>query len=162
MGNAAPSAVTNAVDRLKLESVNGKRLLAAIRSNSPAAVLDAIQLARKEYTKPISKTTANSSAYDDMLSHLLTYLKKSYDVGEGPLFVKTPLEYCQELRADKAAAAIKEEIEKLEKPMAARERSDVIKTTVIGQINSDRAIEAKARLQAYREQGKGQKQQGKK
>lgn len=151
MGNA-----NSAIDQLKMESVSGKKLLAAIRVNSPAAVKDAIETARKEFTQPISRTTANASAYDDMLKQLIKYLTKEYDYGEGPLFLKTPLEYCQHLGSTKAADVIKEELEKLHEPVRQKARSDHVKSNVIGGISSDRAIEAKARLQAFREQGRKQ------
>ena len=33
---------------------------------------------------------------------MIKYLTKQYDIGEGPLFPKTPLEFCKEKYANKA------------------------------------------------------------
>lgn len=74
----------------------------AIRENSKEGVRTAIETARQEFVKPISKKTSNASDYKDMVTSLINYIEKKYDIGDGPLFLKTPLEYCDHLKAERA------------------------------------------------------------
>ena len=143
------------------EHSSGKRLLASIQTNERDVTQAAIDFARKEFTKPISIITANSSDYDDMSSRMEKYLTKPYDVGDGIIFRKTPLEYCQSIGSLESAAVINENLQKLSSVYRAvkktKDGKEIESTTppggieslTVGTVTHDRAALAKSRLQAF-------------
>ena len=78
---------------------------------------------------------------------MIIYLTKQYDIDEGPLFPKTPLQYCKEKYAKKAEDVINRNLNNLR--YNGNTVSNIISPTV-GEISKDRVKEAKARLQEIR------------
>ena len=117
MGNRqsmAPGA-SAPMSLLSFEYVSGRLLLAAIRNDSEADVIKAIEAARKEFVKPVNGKKSNSSDFRDMVDCLTKYLTKPYDIGEGLLFPLTALEYCARLKSFKCEAAIRDKLKELQK-----------------------------------------------
>ena len=111
MGNATAYISQRAASALKQhEYSSGKKLLAGIKSNSRSQIDEAVEYAKNEFAQPISSSTANSADYDYMTSCIVKYLTKGYDVGDGPLFLQTPLEFCKTTGSNEAASAIKQHL----------------------------------------------------
>jgi hypothetical protein len=145
------------------EHISGKRLIAAIRADSRASTIAAVDFARKEFTKPFSKNTSNVSDYEDMVGKMERYLTKKYDVGDGVVFTRTPLDFARSIRSNQAAAAIEESLAKIrtESHTAGVQLGDksagtVIERPVIGEVTHERASIAKERLKEFQNKRKEQ------
>ena len=145
------------------EHKSGKRLIEAIKLNERCATQDAIDSAKKEFTKPISKLISNTSDYDEMMTKMDRYLKKQYDIGDGVLFTKSPLEYCESIGSLEAAAVINENIKKMSQIAlsngkiggvqinASSSPPIGIESDTVGTVTHDRAMLAKSRLIAFQD-----------
>ena len=113
MGNKSSPAHQMPSKAFEFEYINGKCLLQGIRNNSAAEIAAAIEKARKEFTKPVGGRIANECGYQDMVESMLTYLTKKYDIGEGQIFVSSPIDYCNKLHSHEAKKCIEDNIAKL-------------------------------------------------
>lgn len=96
--------------------------------------------------------------YEMMTQKMSAYLTRKYDVGDGMLFKKTPLELAIAVEANESAELIKYTIGKLSQT---KEQNHTINTekspgihTAVGNIDQDRVALAKSRLQALRNKDK--------
>lgn len=129
------------------EHLSGKKLLAAIKLNSSLRVNEAIEAARVEFVRP-TKKKSNSSEYDVLINGMIEYLSKYYDVGEGMLFKKTPIEFCNHCKSFEALQVIESELEKYRSQL---QRLSNVTDKPRDRISSDRAKQAKERLKAFQE-----------
>ena len=130
----------------EFEHQSGRKLLQAIRNNDPEQTQAAINFAKSECTKPVS-SNVNRAEYDDMVAYLIKYLTQEYDIGDGPLFTKSPLAYCKKIYADKAADVITNNLNTLSQ--GGRIVKNIVSPTV-GEISKDRVALAKERLKEMR------------
>ncbi len=128
------------------EHHNGKKLLAAIKANRREGVKAAIETARMEFIAPTEKNS-NKADYDVMVAGLIKYLTTSYDIGDGIIFKKTPIEYCLHIHSNEARAQIEELIEELRKKEGHMTKDKNMQVSS----SNDRVATAKARLMAFRE-----------
>lgn len=134
------------------EHKSGRRLLASIRVNQRDVTQMAIDCARKEFAKHATGFLSVSLDYDEMSAKLEKYLTRSYDIGDGIIFTKTPLEFCDIIGSSESAAVIRENLQRIS--MVTNGKKDGahpvgIDNAVVGLVTHDRAALAKARLQAF-------------
>jgi len=141
------------------EHQSGKMLVAAIKKNCAEDVTKATEFARKEFVKPRTRGVSNTAEFEDSIIGLLSYLTlNEYEVGDGPLFKITALEWCKRCKADQASEALNNELAKLLR-VAASEGIAIpsnvplpVKTSsLVGEVSSDRATIAKERLKAFQQ-----------
>lgn len=135
------------------EHTSAKKLIRAIKANSRTQLEDSFEMAKKELL-PMSKGTTHDKEYENMIKKMTEYLTRSYDVGEGMLFKKTPMEIAEEYQADQAIVFIKQSLEHLQKNEIASKILDekgmkVESSTSVGNIDRDRVQLAKERLKQY-------------
>jgi hypothetical protein len=150
MGNSAdkPSILED------YEHKSGKRLLASIRVNQRDVTQMAIDFARKEFAKHATGFLSVSLDYDEMSAKLEKYLTKQYDIGDGVIFTKTPLEFCDAIGSSESAAVIRENLQRISmvtngKKEGVHPVGIGIENAAVGVVTHDRAMLAKARLQAF-------------
>lgn len=143
------------------EHRSGKRLLESIQANKGDRTQAAIDFARKEFSMPISSITSNVSDYEEMSTRMEKYLTKPYDVGDGIIFRKTPLEYCESVKSLESASVIKENLQKLRGVSGIPSKVEKLKegnaesiftgieNATVRLVTADRASLAKSRLQAF-------------
>lgn len=127
------------------ENKSAKKLLDAIKRDSSKHILIAIESAKVEFIKP-TKKAANQAEYDEMVLGMMKYLTRKYDIGDGVLFTKTPLEYCAIMKSQLAKETLESEIEKykaMESKLDSRDRGS-------DSMNA-RANLAKERLKAFQQ-----------
>jgi hypothetical protein len=145
MGNTVNSVSKSAASLVALsESASGRKLLLGIKANSKTQILAAIEIVKKERIKANTGGDSHEKQYDDMIRRMLSYLTGEYDIGDGVLFKKTPIQYARSLAADEAEDCIEEAIEQLKK----QENTDKMSKTV-GLVDADRVRQAKERLKEY-------------
>ncbi len=127
MGNKSSPAHQMPSKAFEFEYINGKCLLQGIRNNNPTEVSAAIDKARKEFTKPVGGRLANESGYQDMVDSMLKYLNKKYDIGEGAIFIVSPIDYCKKLNSHEAKKCIEDNIAKLKASKELDKANDAIK-----------------------------------
>lgn len=153
MGN-----VTMSTDSLfkEYESSTGKLLIKAIRNNSQKQVAEAIDFARKQLATPNMKKT-HEDDYNNMTSRMTQYLTQKYDVGDGMLYKKTPLELAASVESNNTIEYIKDTIFSLthtkQESHINLDKAPNIKAAV-GVVDQDRVALAKSRLQELRNKGK--------
>jgi hypothetical protein len=152
MGNraATPSLTLSDVTPSSLSSLEyktGKLLLAAIQANNSQLLEDALETSRKQYVAEHAMTVGGDP-YESLVKSMVKYLTRGYDVGDGPLFLKSPLQLCERLRADESAARINTELDRLSKAqtssLTASKQGGPEKKDA-----DDRVEQAKARLKAF-------------
>lgn len=151
MGNTVRAA-SDALFK-EYEVSTGKLLFKAIRANSKKLVAEAIDVARKELANPNIRKN-HEEDYIRMTEKMNTYLTRKYDVEEGFLNWKTPIEYAKDLGSEEVIPYIEEMIiqlnQKSDKERAVNlDRAPSIKAAV-GTVDADRVALAKARLQELR------------
>jgi hypothetical protein len=151
MGNATTS-VSDALFK-EYESTTGKLLLRGIRNNNKKQVTDAIDFARKELATPnMKKTHEQDFAY--MTQKMTTYLTRKYDVEEGILYWKTPLDYAKSLGSDLVIEVLENMILQLTQKTNDEKEVNIDKApsikAAVGKVDADRVALAKARLQEMR------------
>lgn len=150
MGNTAekPSILE------EYEHKSGKQLIASIRVNQRDVTQMAIDFARKEFAKHATGFIPVSSDFDEMSVKMEKYLTKHYDIGDGIIFTKTPLEFCDSIGSSESAAVIKENLQRISMVTNGKKEGlhpvvAGIENAAVGLVTHDRAILAKARLQAF-------------
>jgi len=69
-----------------------------------------------------------------MVTSLITYIEKKYDIGDGPLFLMTPLDYCDHIKSERAKEVILEELAKIKSTTPStfdKRNSSAIKVNII-------------------------------
>eukprot|EP01039_Chlorochromonas_danica_P003977 gene3977-4350_t len=150
MGNVLPTE--NFLTK-EYEHISGKRLLRAIRGNVASNVQDAIAAARKELLSS-DQSRSHDEDYENMIKKMTIYLTQKYDIGEGILFGKTPLEVAEALCADQAIEVIQNELAILSKNptvsmMLEKNTNLVRESPTVGRVDKDRAIKARERLKEF-------------
>lgn len=140
------------------EHQTAERLIRGIKANSRRQMDEAFELARKELLTTNSKL-AHDKEYEIMVKKMVAYLTRGYDVGEGMLFTKTPLDIAKEYHADEAVAFINEQLERLNKSdvgakAIGQQKVKVSAASVVGPVDKDRVAQAKERLQKFRNEKK--------
>lgn len=138
------------------ESSTGKLLIKAIRNNSQKHVSDAVEFARKQLATP-NMNKSHQEDYNEMVSKMMLYLTRKYDVGDGMLYKKTPLELATSVEANEGVIEfLKETIFSLthtkQESQINLEKSPCIKAAV-GTVDQDRVSLAKSRLHVLRNKG---------
>jgi hypothetical protein len=80
-----------------------------------------------------------------MVVYMRKYFTKSYDV-DGPIFLKTPLELCASLHANLAEEIIRKHLDELTHGNIG---SRTVISHTVGEVNKDRAAEAKRKLREF-------------
>jgi len=134
------------------EHNTGKLLLKAIRNDCKQQVENAVDFARKQLATPNMKLSHDED-YAIMTQKMTAYLTRKYDVGDGMLWKKTPVELAMAVEAHETVEYLKETILKLSQTKEQRhintDRAPAIQAAV-GNIDQDRVALAKSRLQALR------------
>lgn len=135
------------------EHQSGSLLLVAIKMNNRKKLQDAIDYARKQMITPNLKKSYDED-YKEMAEKMLTYLTRKYDVGDGLLHRKTPLEFAQSIGSDDVVELLNETIQKLQSSVDEcttrnTEKYESISKN-IGKIDKDRVELAKSRLEKLR------------
>ena len=137
------------------ECSTGTKLLKSIRNNDVTQTEQAIEFARKQLMTPNMKKT-HEDDYNFMKLRITQYLTRKYDVGDGMLYKKTPVEFAMTLGSTNVVDFLKDTIIKLsrteEQGKINADKSPSI-TAAVGTIDSDRVALAKSRLQALRKKG---------
>lgn len=138
------------------EHSSGKRLLRAIRANHAGNVRDAIEVAKKELLSN-DRRKSHDQDYDNMIKKMTIYLTQKYDIGDGILFGKTPLELAESLFADEAIRAIQDELSILSKNKVAadileQKGGQVRESPSVGKVDKERAVQARERLKEFQRQ----------
>jgi hypothetical protein len=149
MGNTNP--VANLTK--EYENVCGKKLIRAIKANSRVQMEESYEMAKHELL-PKSKSSAHDQEYELMIKKMTTYLTRGYNVGDGMLFLKTPLEIAEENHSDQAKQYILEKLEELSKTKVGAEIVQekgikITSSTTVGQVDKERAHTAKERLKQF-------------
>lgn len=145
MGNTVNSVSKSAANLVTLsETTSGRKLLLGIKANSKTQILAAIEIVKKERIQANTGGDSHEKQYDAMVRRMLSYLTGEYDVGDGILFKKTPIQYARSLAADEAEQCIEDAIAQLKK----EENTDKMSKTV-GLVDADRVRQAKERLKEY-------------
>ena len=145
MGNKNSPAQQMPSKAFEFEYISGKCLLQGIRkyhnfllinytklfsskgNNSSSEVAAAIEKARKEFAKPVGGRLANEAGYTDMVDSMLKYLTKKYDIGEGQLFLSSPIDYCDKLHSHEAKKCIEDNLAKLKASKEFERANDAMK-----------------------------------
>lgn len=135
------------------ESNTGKLLLRGIKNNNKIQVENAIDTARKQLATPnLKKSHEEDYAY--MAQKMTNYLTKKYDVGDGILYWKTPVDYAQALNSEHVIDYLKDMILQVSQKSNKQEEINIDKApsikAAVGTIDADRVSLAKARLQEMR------------
>lgn len=159
MGNSATPSIPAALKR-DYEYLTGQKLIRAIKANSRPQLADCVDLARKEL-KSNNVKLAHDKEYEYMVKQMILYLTRGYDVGDGVLFTKTPLEIAEMNHSDVAIAFINETLSQLNrneigsKILADRGVSGITPVSAtIGAVDKDRVAQAKERLKAFQQDKK--------
>jgi hypothetical protein len=154
MGNSTAATLTSGIMK-EYEYNTGQKLLRAIKANTRTQMQECMDTVREEI-KSQSKTTmiAHDKEYDNMIKVTL-YFTRGYDVGDGVIFTKTPLQYAEQLKSDQA-------IDFINRVLADLSRNDVANTVMVekgakvvteqsfmGKVDKDRVQQAKDRLKAF-------------
>jgi hypothetical protein len=83
-----------------------------------------------------------------VILEMKNYLTRQYDVGDGPLFTRSPVEYAKHLKAQKVEQVITRNIMELEGLIPG---SGPKFNQAVGEVTHERAALAKARLQALKD-----------
>lgn len=142
------------------EYQTGQRLIRAIKANSRSQLQDAVDCARNEiqlHSKNVK--IAHDKDYEDMVKKMIAYLTRGYDVGDGVLFTKTPLEIAEIYHCSDAAAFINENLELLSRSqvsshVVAKQGLSVAPKSSVGAVDKDRVHQAKERLKAFQAERK--------
>ena len=151
MGN-----VQKATDELfkEYESSTGKMLLRGIRNNNQQQVADAVDFARKQLAQPNLKKN-HEEDYRRMTEKMTAYLTRRYDVGDGVLHWKTPVDFAESLGSHLVIEYLKDTIYQLGQKVDRERTVNVDKAPAIkaavGTVDSDRVSLAKARLKEFRD-----------
>lgn len=157
MGNSATPAIPEMLMK-DYEHKTAQRLIRGIKANSRRQMEEAFDAARKELLSNNTKL-AHDKEYEIMVKTMISYLTKGYDVGDGVIFTKTPMEIAQEYHADEAISFIEEKLEHLQKnEVGAKEVSkrglNVPSTSSAGRVDKDRVAQAKDRLKQFQNERK--------
>lgn len=156
----------------------GQELILAIENNSSILLSQAVQKARKECAKP-STSESSDDNYAQMNIILKDYLTRDYPCGEDKISM-TPLQYSKSLNSSNCEVDIQNLIDSISKtldndqtgfsakfnlqywqrnkttpPSENMENIETGKKVAINEkVNHERALEAKAKLIAFRNEGK--------
>lgn len=145
-----------ATDQLfkEYECNTGQKLFRGIKANSKVQIEMAIEEARHDWMSSSIKKSPEQD-FEEMTKKVLKYLTRTYDVGEGMLHKKTPVQYARDCDATEAAAYLETTIVSLQNHRSPEERNTQITapvtTQLVGKIDGSRAKIAKERLQAFQE-----------
>lgn len=146
MGNKVTSSSLSGTFALhEFEHISGRHLIEAINANDPKKLQNAINLAKSEFSKPVSNNM-NKTDYDEMIEYMTKYLTKEYNVGDGILFVRTPLKYCSDKNAKDCEEVIRRNLDTL--AQSGNPNQTKVSNTV-GEINKERVSKAKERLKEF-------------
>lgn len=154
MGNSIRNATDNLMKEYEIST--GKLLLKAIAADSPEEIEKAISVARKELVNMrASVRVTHDEEFETMTKRMLKYLTQSYDIGEGLLFKKSPVNYAKSLNATEAVRYLEITIEKIISSDTTTDgRNTAISapktTAAVGKIDRQRVDLAKERLKELR------------
>jgi hypothetical protein len=139
------------------EYSSGHLLLRSIKVNSKKQLTEAIEIARKELL-PLHRSNlklTHDEEYERMQAKMVSYLTRKYDIGEGYLNRRTPIEYAIHLggNIDEVIDCLKENITILSRTLHEKKISvDKAPRTAaaVGRVDRDRVALAKARLESLR------------
>jgi hypothetical protein len=104
---------------------------------------------------------AHDKEYEYILMKTKQYLTRGYNVGDGVIFTKTPLEVADMYSADQATAYMRDQLDQIqrrENSMKVNASSIPINTNekaaTVGVIDKARVAEAKERLRAFQQEKK--------
>ena len=148
------------IDWKEYEYKTGKKLLRAIEIDDVEQLDRCVELVKKELLK-INYKISPDQEYDKRMENLTIYLTRFYEVGDGVVFKKTPLEYARDLKSESCMRYIQEKLALYSRTdssatvikNAANINSQKIETKQLGKIDNDRVKLAKERLIAYRNKG---------
>lgn len=157
MGNTPTPAIPEMFVK-DYEHKTAQRLIRGIKANSRRQMEESYDCARKELLSNNTKT-AHDKEYEFMVKSMITYLTRGYEVGDGVIFTKTPMEIAKEYHADEAIAFIQEKLEHLQKSeVGGKEVSkrgiNVASTSITGRVDKDRVAQAKERLKQFQNERK--------
>lgn len=157
MGNTPTPAIPEMLLK-DYEHKTAQRLIRGIKANSRRQMEESYDAARKELLTANTKV-AHDKEYEIMVKSMIAYLTRGYDVGDGMVFTKTPLEIAREYHADEAIAFIEEKLEQLQKSeVGSKEVSKrgvgVAPTSSAGKVDKDRVAQAKDRLRQFQNERK--------
>jgi len=148
MGNKVTgSSVSGMLALHEFEHISGRHLIEAINANDTRKLQRAIDQAKAEFSKPVSNNM-NQTDYDEMIEYMTKYLTKEYNVGDGILFVRTPLKYCADKNADECAFLIRKNLDTFAQTNVGNPKQSRMSNTV-GEINKERVSQAKERLKEF-------------
>lgn len=138
------------------ENTTGRMLIRAIKAGCKKQVSVALDSARKELATPNMKKSADED-YELMTQKMTAYLTRKYDVGDGMLFKKTPIEFAEAMNAPDIVEFINDTLIKLSQTKEVKhinlDKAPGIQAAV-GTIDQDRVALAKSRLLALRNKEK--------
>jgi hypothetical protein len=152
MGNSMPVPEV----MKEYEYNTGQKLLRAIKANSKTQMQECIDVVKEEIRSQ-NKTSrlAHDKDYENMIKKVTLYLTRGYDIGDGMLFTKTPIQYAEQLKADQAIQFINNtlielsKIESANKVMEEKGTKVARESSSVGVVDRDRVNQAKERLKAF-------------
>lgn len=162
MGNSSLNPVP---DLLKEYEYNtGQKLLRAIKANSRTQMKECLDFVKEEIRSQ-NKTSklAHDKDYENMMKKVTLYFTRGYDIGDGVIFTKTPLQYAESLQSDQAIAFLNDTLAELSRNETASKviedkRAVVVKEqSFMGKVDRDRVNQAKDRLKAFQNERNAKK-----
>lgn len=133
------------------EHKNGRLLLKGIRCNSAEQVEHAIDVARKELANPSLKND-HDQEFNMMIDKMKLYLTTTYDVGDGMLAKKTPLQFAKTCSSVAVIPVLERNIASLNQEEHTRSTMPLT-SSLVGKVDRDRVTTAKERLKELRNKG---------
>lgn len=142
------------------EYQSGQKLIRAIKANSPNQLESCMSLVKQELMST-TRSMAHDKEYEYIQTKTKQYLTRGYNVGDGIIFTKTPMEIAEMYTADQAAAYLRDQLDQIQR----RENSMKVnastvpnnaneKSSSVGVVDKARVAEAKERLRAFQQEKK--------
>lgn len=134
----------------------GQKLIRAIKANSKTQMQECIDVVKEEIRSQ-NKTSrlAHDKDYENMIKKVTLYLTRGYDIGDGMIFTKTPMQYAEHLKSDQAIEFINKTLTELSKIDTANQLMEekgtkvVRESSSVGRVDRERVNQAKERLKAF-------------
>jgi len=152
MGNSSNS-ISGLVKEYEYQS--GEKLIRAIKADSRQQLDACMDFIKQEFISQ-SRKMAHDKEFEMLQQIIKNYLTRGYDIGDGVLFTKSPLEIAELNHAQVAKAFIIEKLENIKRfeTLSTTSSNATSNRSTGGAIDKSRVAEAKERLKKFQEERK--------